>query len=616
MSAEMGAPPLYGSPETNPVVPAGGEKQIPSPPDHPAAPSPLEVKAVREIIVSLSRALRASRVYQSDNPAFQKILQDYVDRLCSFLQGQEEMVWELSQSQILFRGHTIYENQDPSESLVLRLYRDGIRQLRFYRGIEPGEAEEFFEILRLGLYQEAEDEEDLAALFWERDIPHLDCLAVESWGESGEGEAEADFSTLSQGILEHGRAELESLWEASPGSVSSGMTSTSTPTPSIAHLSTQLRPLSIFPLSQEEIDKVRTEMAAEAKRDLGQEFIDLLLEILSAREEIEGEREILAMLERIIDSYCQQGDFHRPYNTLRLLHRLQDSSSGLPEARRKRIGEAIERMGGSDQLGALVKVLNRADEDTLFAFRAYAYFLGPGAIVPLCEMTGELKQMKFRRLLCETIVQMAQGQVHRLEPALRDQRWYVVRNVAYILGMMKDPQGVRLLRELVRHPEFRVKKEAIRSLGSIGNAEARRVLLGCLEAADPQAQVAAAHALASLQERKALPSLLRIIQARDFLRREKEDRKAFFDALGRLGSNEQIPLLEGLLFRRNFFQRREIEEDREGAARALALIGTAEARRILQKGIKGRDKAIAQACRSALSSLPTVAGLAGEEEWM
>ena len=47
---------------------------------------------------------------------------------------------------------------------------------------------------------------------------------------------------------------------------------------------------------------------------------------------------------------------------------------------------------------------------------------------------------------------------------LSDPRWYVVRNAAYILGDLGDPELPRQLRGAVRHPEFRVQQAAMTAI--------------------------------------------------------------------------------------------------------------------------------------------------------
>jgi HEAT repeat protein len=157
-----------------------------------------------------------------------------------------------------------------------------------------------------------------------------------------------------------------------------------------------------------------------------------------------------------------------------------------------------------------------------------------------------------------------------------------------------------------------VRKEATRGLGAIGDEESRNFLLTCLQSSEGSIQVLAAGVLANLREKRALLILEKILEDRQFLNRDREEKREIFDAVGRLGEDHLLPLLKGFLHRKTIFPRAKVEDTREGAARALALIGTEAARRILHEGAGGNDKAISQACRAALSQVRF--SVRGEEE--
>jgi len=570
-------------------------------------PDALELKAARDVLLSLSKALKASRVYHPDNPAYQKLFQDLANSLASFLTAQPVMTWNIGQFRIDYEGQTVYENRDPGESLAFHLHKDGLRRLRFFEGVEPSEIQTFLEVLKSSIY-EPDADDDLATLFWEKDFPNIDYMVVDVMAEEGK---EIDFSSLSQGLLDHGKTELEApLDTQSPGAQAGAADSLPTYTDLISPAPAGRIP--IFSLAEEEVERVKSEMGTEKGRDLGEEFIALLLEILSAKEDIEGSKEILAIVERIAESYCLQGNFLKAYQILRDLRQLMDLPLNLPEERRGQIREAVKRMGSSERLRRLPKVLNRADEGGLRSFQSYVSLLDHQAILPLCEVLGELEQMKARRILCDSIAQLAQGHVELLGPAVKDSRWFVARNVAYILGLMRDPQGVRYLKELVKDGESRVWKEAIRALGAIGDLASRDHLLGCLQSSPVPLQVAAARALASLGEKRALSPLLKMVEDRDFLNRSQEEKREILEAVGQLGSDQVLPLLREILFKKSMFHRGRIEEMREGAAIAMALIGTPAAKGMLREGARGADKAISQVCRAALSR---VSRLSAQSTW-
>jgi HEAT repeat protein len=95
---------------------------------------------------------------------------------------------------------------------------------------------------------------------------------------------------------------------------------------------------------------------------------------------------------------------------------------------------------------------------------------------------------------------------------------------------------------------------------------------------------------------------LEIVQTKDFSKREPVEIKAFFNGIGMAGSDEVVPVLQDLLERKSWFGRGKTDEIRIGAAHALAMIGTADAKAILEEAKNSKDEALRDACTEALRS--------------
>jgi HEAT repeat protein len=94
--------------------------------------------------------------------------------------------------------------------------------------------------------------------------------------------------------------------------------------------------------------------------------------------------------------------------------------------------------------------------------------------------------------------------------------------------------------------------------------------------------------------------LLEVVQSKDFYKREPVEIKAFFNAIGLVGSNEAVPVLQQLLERKSWFGRGKTDEIRIAAASALAAIGTPDAKAVLEGGKNSKDETIRDACLQAL----------------
>jgi len=94
---------------------------------------------------------------------------------------------------------------------------------------------------------------------------------------------------------------------------------------------------------------------------------------------------------------------------------------------------------------------------------------------------------------------------------------------------------------------------------------------------------------------------LEIVQSKEFAKKDPAETKSFFDAIGMVGSNDAIPVLRDILEKKSFFGRGK-DDLRVGAANALAMVGTSEAKAILEAGRESKDESIRNACARAMKS--------------
>ena len=120
----------------------------------------------------------------------------------------------------------------------------------------------------------------------------------------------------------------------------------------------------------------------------------------------------------------------------------------------------------------------------------------PDRAVPLLlQRLSTAESMEQRRRCFHAILETGAG-VDAFFEALGDARWYVVRNVALLLGELRDPAAVRpLARALQRSSDTRVRDAAAQALDRIDTAAAVHALLGALRDASPTVRRIAARAL-------------------------------------------------------------------------------------------------------------------------
>jgi hypothetical protein len=87
---------------------------------------------------------------------------------------------QVGEYNLSFKGRILYENKDVKTSLAFSLYKDGLREIRFIKGIEEWEVQGVIDILK---HSEAINtlEDDIVTLMWEKNFNHISYLATDEF---------------------------------------------------------------------------------------------------------------------------------------------------------------------------------------------------------------------------------------------------------------------------------------------------------------------------------------------------------------------------------------------------------------------------------------------------
>lgn len=188
--------------------------------------------------------------------------------------------------------------------------------------------------------------------------------------------------------------------------------------------------------------------------------------------------------------------------------------------------------------------------------------------------------------------------VHSLLHLLSDERWYVVRNAASLLGELGHAEADKRLVELMSHRESRVRQAAASSLGKLGTSRSLLALLQGLHDASPDVRVQAVWAIASARNPRAVPWLIEALDQEQ----DAAVQSALIGTLGALPTEDGVARLVraaeagGILVRKpTAIRLRAIE--------ALAEARTPSARQALQQLMQDRDRQIRAAVEQAVGRL-------------
>ncbi len=553
-----------------------------------------ELRSAKDLIQSLIKTTRTLKIYLHNNPIHQKFLKELKTKFDQYLMNYGPLKVLIQQHELLRGKEVLYENANRMESLAFRLYIDGIRAITFHEGLEKGELVDFLEAVGRESNQ-AHQDDDMTTVFWEKGFAHITYQVAEDTTQKLAIEP-APLST--EQIKKAFQQEAHTTIEKPLSVVASGVQTAE-------HRIQDLIYQNIYVLTEEEIAKVKYEMQTEEGQDLLSEMIQILTSILLVEENLEDFDEVVKILQDMLDLMLSRGDFYHARRILEVFWEFQAPEKGVSEQLREVVRMAIDGAGSGERIEKLEAVLNSEEVKDLDHLHAYLVLHRKNAISPLINLLGTLNKMKPRRILCEAMVELAREETGILVSRLTDRRWYTVRNIVYILGKIGNEKVVDALAPLIHHSETRVRKEVLRAYEVLPGQKSKQYLVQFLKDDDSSIRILAAKTLAHSKAPGAVEHLLETISEIHFKDRDLYEKKEIFDALGRVGGNGILPIMQKILKQRTWFRihKGRIEELKLCVIIALKRIKTPEAIKVLQEGTRLKNKNVREACARVLNEL-------------
>ncbi len=558
---------------------------------------------------ALVRTIEVRRTHSRDDSTLHKIHSDLEAATQSCLNQIGDFTIRVEEFNLFFQSGCVYHSTAQSGSLSAALFRDGLREIVIRWGLEPDELRIFVDILVRATAGNDQDSEDVVTPLWEEGFRHIgyECVPFEEWNpESPTNRGDLESSAVSNALPWPTGAIAEGETGSDLGDSAEGRSDdwslpmdggsvSSQPPPTISNL-TKVEAHNICMLASIE--------DALSPRD---RILEILWALLSAEERPVEFLEIALSVGRLAEQAVTAGEMEEASNLLDRLRGISDSKTTTPSEFQSATNQVLLHVGRNDLLNQLGSILGRHRELDLGALTKFLAQLGPSAAPTLCGLLGEIQEKKVRRAICEALVLSCRSHVSILLDRLSDTRWYVVRNILYILGRIAHQGVERALGDALTHSDLRVRKEAVRALGGIDSPASRAYLNSALRDSDKSIRILVAQLLASRKDERAARIIWSVIESPEFLAREVDEKVAFCGALGRAGSDALIPKMERMLTRGGLFQPADQGGQLE-AAMALAWLGTPAALEVLSREARNKSDSVRRAVAEALETVRESAG--------
>ncbi len=223
----------------------------------------------------------------------------------------------------------------------------------------------------------------------------------------------------------------------------------------------------------------------------------------------------------------------------------------------------------------------------------YSVNIIPVMIDALIEETSQTTRSFFMGLLQMFGDRLIPEAIKRLG----DSRWFVKRNMLYLLGECGSKEVLPHVRPYCRHENRKVGFEAIKCLLNAGDRYGIQALDDYLRS-DSRDVVDQAIALAgSFRIREVVPTLLQMLKKRGLSGADLYDKIPIVRTLGEIGDPRAIDTLRALLSGKSFLFKQTVETLREEIFRTLKYYPFADIKEIIEAGLKSRNEYIRQESR-------------------
>jgi HEAT repeat protein len=268
------------------------------------------------------------------------------------------------------------------------------------------------------------------------------------------------------------------------------------------------------------------------------------------------------------------------------------------------INECLERFASPEAMAALIDHLPAAGEPAFGQAKRLVGLLGTVALRNLLLALADEEDQSRRRRLVDFLTALGPAIVPEAVLLLKDERWYVVRNVLLLLRSVDDRSSLPQIREVAEHEDLRVRLEAIKSLLAHDPKVPRELLARTLQNPDPKLAERAIALAGSYGILEAVDPLVKLLRRWDPLGQKRSLRLRAIWALGEFHQARALAPL-GRYFEDWILPLVALEE-RRAMFQTLGKYPEAARRPYVEKGLKSRDPEIQEICRKlAIAKRPS-----------
>ncbi len=518
-----------------------------------------DIRIAKDLVQVFIKAKKTLKLYPENNPIYAKTLDNILLMFVDFFNYKNELTLKIKQNDIFFGSEQVYHNPGKDNNLALFFFKDGVRELSFKKGLPKEELENFLKIIALDFDREAVDD-DIVTLLWEKDFKSIKYIADEAFLLEDE-----DYEIKALAEIKNKAPDVDMILKAYTDSFNAK----------------DIRDISTADLTDRDIQLLINEKTKDIADKTGK-LLQILFEMLSLAENTTEIEDVIHAFNAIILYAIKYRDFSVFVNIIKKTKETAENPS-TPDNIKNQLNLLLSIVNSEEiikQVGGMLDSEEKIDENIL---DEYLGLLGKNAVTGFISVLGTQESIHGRKKIINILIRLGETDISVLAAGLNDPRWYVVRNIIYILGQIGNNKAVEYLLPMAKHTDAKVRKEIANAFGDFKNPASIRILKDYLNDADAMVRKAAVKALSSLGVETVKGIIIDTITEKNFSDRSFDEKREFFQALSCWNNTDTVAFLINYLQKKSFLNLLQDAESKACAAYALGLLGNKDALPALYK---------------------------------
>lgn len=599
----------------------------------------LAFQKAREVVLALANTISALKIFPSHHASAVHFRQDFISKLKAYLDQFQKLELEIGEFAFYCQGKPVYQDEISSKSLPFFFYKDGLRVLALYQGMDEQEIGEFLELVRSESAKPAE-ESDLVNALWLKDLANVQYYAPEEFIENRilEERAESlnkkglqiipqelagrtvdikvDREKIFSGKLELRPEEKQAL-ETFEDQELPDLPETWQQTLSLTEgepesqkekeIATPERPkgggdlAGRVALSPEEMEFLNRLVERNRQLSPEEEFLNLMMEILALEKDQQQYQVNLDILRNFYQESIKAGRFEIPILLDKKIRELKELVAGDQPEKLPGLEAFAASCSSLQILDEIRKLVDQKIEFNYLALFDYLNQFGQRALSFLGELYEKIDHQEFR----EKVRNLVRSKLLE-NPALAsifidDQKPALTAAVIELMKELSGPKIISQFSNFLTLADAGLKIKAIEALDTFQDEMANRILLGFMNDRDPEVRLKATSSLKYLGDAGRLSQLIKEAGSRAFRQKPFEERKALFEFLGRSRNPEAFNFLRRMYLKKSWLP--SATELRLCALAGLEANRSPEAVELLRRGEKFLNRRVREASSQALARL-------------